>query len=330
MALRRSHVIWSVALIGLSFGGGAQAQSAEALVRRQRLLDQLDDAHRAGRHLDALRLAVEAGDIRMSPSVRMYIAEEHDALGHLTEGHEAAQLCVREANETAVVNNRERIVERCRRLVDDIEARSGVVTVRVRDRSSPGLRVTLGSLELTPEQLGQPQYVLTGSVRVEVVADGGRSFVQTLPVTSRSRHDVDAIFPADGDSGDASRILGRPTESAAWPWVLIGTGVALGASAVLIYAIPYHDALDTVNYYCPSNRCTSAMRLSSATVANDRVNVLGPVTWALVGAGATAVSAGLLWLLVRRSPGHEAGTPRVSAAIEVHSHGGSVMVGGTL
>lgn len=330
MALRRTCFSLCVALVGVFLGGVAQAQSSEALVRRQRLLDQLDDAHRAGRHLDALRLAVEAGEIRMSPSVRMYIAEEHDALGHLHEGHEAAQLCVREATETAVVNNRERIVERCRRLVDDIEARSGTVTVRVHDRAAPGLRVTVGTLELAADQWGQPQYVPTGSVRIEAAAEGGRTFTQTLPVTSRSHHDVEVVFPTDGTPRDLGGGQGSPGVSPVWPWVVVGVGAALGGGAAVIYVVPYRAALDEVSNNCPNNRCATVRNMTSAAAANDRVNVLGPLTWALVGAGATAVSAGLLWFLVQRSQGHEGATPRVSAAVEVNAHGFGVTVGGAL
>ncbi len=323
MRRRHPHVTLTVALTLVA--AGASAQTPEALVRRQQLLDQLEVAHREQRHADALQLALQAGEIRMTPSVRMYVAEEHFALGNFREALDAGRLCVTEARSAPNLNNRERIVERCGRIVESVEARTGAVVLRVPDPPPAGLRVWLGQTEVSASGWGVEIPTPAGPVHVEATSGGG-TFARDIIVPARESVVVDIAL------GSASAT--PPPSYDAWrgpgvaPWLLAGVGAAAAITATALYLGPYRTAQGRLDA-CANGVCATVASLEQARDANADLRTLGPAVWLGFGVGAAAVIGGLTWYFVDRAR-TSASTRTTTLLIVPRPGGATVGVGGWL
>lgn len=278
------------------------AQTPEALVRRQRLLDQLETALREERHTDALQYAQQAGEIRMTPSIRMYLAEEHNTLGHLPEALENARQCVSDVNTTPNVNNRDRILERCNHVSEAVQPRLGIVLLRLNGPRPPGLRVWLGQTEVPLDSLGREIPTPAGPTRIEATARGGATFSQDLVVVGRGRHEVDLLITGGSGGASSSPIEPATQGPGVAPWVVFGMGVASLGAAAVVFAVPYQDARGSFPAECRTSQgCRNSGQLQQAQDANDRLSLLGPVIWTAIGAGTAAVTSGLVWYLLERN-----------------------------
>src|SRR5260370_40380255 len=104
------RIIWvGATLISLTVLG---QPSGETETRRA-LLEQAEKARDAEDHPRALSLAISAGDIRMTPSLRRFIAEEQYAVGQLADAMRNAERCVQEATDAKAVDNRLAILRAC-------------------------------------------------------------------------------------------------------------------------------------------------------------------------------------------------------------------------
>jgi len=225
----------------------ATAVFAQGTPTRRELLDRADAASRAGRHGEALAAAEAAGRMQMTPSVRMFLAEEHEALAgegearHLVDAARAAETCVREATAQTALNNRERILARCTVLLQRINAR----IARVRVAGVPaGADVRLDGEALTESEWNVPVEVLPGERVVEVRAAGGGVFRRAVQLAAGASETVTVVLAATPAAENAGAGAGAgaggvtPDEGAppAWPrvvgWSLVGVGaVSLGLSA---------------------------------------------------------------------------------------------------
>lgn len=88
---------------------------------RATLLAESVTARSSGDHARALDLAQRAGAIRMTPSLRQFVAEELQALGRLPEALAAARTCVRDAEIDVTARQREGVLTDCRALVAALE-----------------------------------------------------------------------------------------------------------------------------------------------------------------------------------------------------------------
>jgi hypothetical protein len=171
----------------------AEAQSGDDATRRA-LVQQADGAQRAGLHAQALAFGVAAGEIRWTPSLRMLVAQEHQALGHPLDALDAAALCLIETGADRTLRNGSRILAACRTVVEQAEAQVGRVRLQLPEILPPNLRVTVNGQEIPQRSwnLGFP--VLAGHAEVLGEADGMLPARSALDVVARTEQTVRLTF----------------------------------------------------------------------------------------------------------------------------------------
>ncbi len=182
--------------------------------------------------------------MQMTPSVEMFLAEEHEALAeggargrHLLDAAAMAEACVRDANAQPALNNRERILARCTELLGRLNARIARVRVAVAATAPAGTEVRLGGRVLTGAEWNTPVEVLPGESVVEARSPDGGVFRQAVTLAPEGSATVTVRFPEAAAREEPVREEPvRPVEAAAapvWPrvlgWSLVGAG-ALGAA----------------------------------------------------------------------------------------------------
>ncbi|MEI8256154.1 MAG: hypothetical protein WCJ30_10835, partial [Deltaproteobacteria bacterium] len=128
----------SLVLTALLRTNSAHAQNDAEVAARRNLLEQAQAARVAGDHARALDLANRAGRLQMSTSLRMFLAEEQQAVGQFSGALGTAELCVREAERDPALRNRDAILARCNELRAALRPRVGFVTVTVPEPVTPG------------------------------------------------------------------------------------------------------------------------------------------------------------------------------------------------
>ncbi len=130
------------------------------------------DAHDAGDHCRALRLAELRARISPDPRLYAFMAREEQTLGMLLDAGRNAARCVREAEADASLRLPRELLETCRRLVRETGI-GGVATVTVRGPASlpRGLRVFVAG-EWRDASLNEPSSMLPGSVDVAAFVPG--------------------------------------------------------------------------------------------------------------------------------------------------------------
>jgi len=284
------HLLLCTSVVTTLAAGGARAQSPADVQRRREALERAEAAVRAGDHERALASATEAGNIQMTPSVRMFIAQEHDALGHLREALSQARVCVIEATAQTSINNRTWILDRCREVARGVESRVGFVVVRPPRVPIARLTVHLGETALGTDDFGQELPVLVGRVTLRAEAPGHADLRREITLSSGERRTLDLDLEAAGASALDARAPGLIARRGPgpWPWVLLG----LGGAGLAISAATYFGPYATGETNCTGTRapCTSGDR-------ND-IKVFGGVSMVSFGLGIAFAASGALWALV--------------------------------
>ncbi len=243
---------WLSAAIVASATVPALAQpSPDPMTNRRRLLDQAFEAATRGNHSDALRLAEEASQIQMTPSIRMFLAQQHEELSrspegaeHLVEAVTQAGACVREATEQVTLNNRVTIMQNCAQVFDRLNPRVGRVRVEVPRPTPAGMRVRVNGRDIPERDWNDPVAVPPGEVTVEGAAPQRGEFHRTLAVTAGRIETVPIALPIPAQSGAASsgtlamRITG---------FTLLGLGAVAGAIGVVQLINSNAQATDALN-----------------------------------------------------------------------------------
>lgn len=194
-------IIWACALGICSLSSAvAHAQDGRADIARRDLLTRVEAARAAGDHAEALRLGMQAAEIRNTPSLRVVLAQEHQALGHLLAALDQASACVREANADATLRNRDAILATCRSIAAEVEGRLGRIVVEVTPRDATGLRVTVGGADLPRALLGVATPSMPGAVEVRVEAEGMEPTTRTVTLRAGAIETVQLalrVRPAD-------------------------------------------------------------------------------------------------------------------------------------
>jgi hypothetical protein len=112
---------------------GTWAQTPTDDPERRRLINEAGAARDAGDHTRALSLAMQAATRRETASLRLFIAQEEDALGLVVEALHDARSCVRQLESDPAVARREQLMESCTAIVRSLEPRVGRHVVRVED-----------------------------------------------------------------------------------------------------------------------------------------------------------------------------------------------------
>lgn len=326
---------------------GVWAQTAAEMAERQRLINQALTMRTADEHGQALALALQAERIAPSPSLLMFIAQEHQSLGDMVSAWTYAQNCVGLTENTSNVDDRERLLRRCREIRQATEQETALIELVMGAEVPRSAVVTVAGRPITPGEWGIPQRAPSGNVVVEVAADGYELFRERLAVQPRSTRRVEVRLSRSSSSGPtnvgtvsapgtcpgaAPRVeCGR--SHTPLPWVLIGVGVA-GAGLAVTAGL-------AANYWEDENKTAQTRYLAETRNRpwwSDRFRITGEnaTTWntifnVAVGAGSAALVSGVLWLVYDRTSG---GTGRVrSTVLSVHplAQGGAMLnVGGAL
>src|SRR4051794_11687098 len=99
--------------LALTRSRAAHAQSEQEMLARTQLLEQAESARQRGDHAAAIEAAGRAGRVRMTPSLRLFLAEEHVALGHPAEALANAEACIREVQRDGSLRNGAVILASC-------------------------------------------------------------------------------------------------------------------------------------------------------------------------------------------------------------------------
>jgi hypothetical protein len=347
----------AVALLALCRVSIAQAQSSsDSDAARSELIAHSVRARAEGHHAEALDLAQRAGLIRMSASLRRFVAEEQAANGQLGAALGTAELCVQDAR----VSGRTSDVPHhaaCERLVASLEHRVARVIVRAPANAPAGLQIVVEGETLLPALWGVSRAVPAGVVTIEARLPNGTATRHELRTAAGSTTEwtveipprVSASANASGGSGetsgasssnqsnlslrsDAARDDTARTGPGAAPWILVGVGaVGLVAGATLWFLA--EGQLGSAIRACGGGPNDS---IDVCTTANDAQYVAGMNEYGTAAAmavsadvalavGGVALVGGVVWLLVGRGPSRPS---RVAVTSRPHSGGGFVMLSG--
>jgi hypothetical protein len=184
---------------------------------------------------------------------------------------------------------------------------SGLLRIHV-DR--PGAVVTLDGKELGRSPLAGTSRVLDGPHSIVVQKDGYVRWSSTVSVAPGGEVPVDVqLVPV--------RLLGEAARSRLWSWAYVSTGVAVAAAGS---GLVFHKlAEDSYSRYKRATNRTAAADLRDQTRTR---NTIANVSFGV--AGATALSAGTLFILAARADARAAEAPSVAI---LPAPGGLVVAG---
>lgn len=230
---------------------------------RQSLITEAERANKAEDHSTALTLAAQAGQIRMTPSLRLFIAQEQIEVGQLANSFYNAEVCVFEVTQDKALKHRKEILRTCKDLMADIQKSAARIILSLPNPVPPQARVLIGSLEVEESLYGRPYFVSPGLVRIEASAPGYLPYQHELEVEAKEEVTLMVSLPPEpstlqalqrpviGDStvGEAlnSQLIAtrepvvvsptaeNRTAPSVAPYLLLGAGAAsLGTSVVFL------------------------------------------------------------------------------------------------
>lgn len=298
----------------------AAAQTQQELATRRILIEQATAERRQGHHAQALTLAQSAGAVRMTPSVRLFIAQELDATGDPAGALGLAHECVREVERDRSVAHRAALLATCQELETVTRTRIGYLVVRAPEGPVDGLRVTVQGAALNLALLSVPNVVSPGALAVEASAPGRLPFTASPVVEPGATVEVTLALPPEPVAPPvvvAAPVVVAPPAVVAHPVPVVrvrrlpmpiprspnrvapalllgGGGAALVGGAVLLAVRA--SALDGCTVQGSAVECDTVAELDAARGANGLAAGAG----ILLGVGAVAVGAGALWLLLAR------------------------------
>lgn len=346
----------TLAALTISSVGLAQPRTAD---HRAELIRQAAAARDAGDHASALRAAREAGVLRMTPSLRLFIAEEGEAIRDFPAAYDDARECVAELDRDPSAQDARSLRASCAAMSRRLESRVGRVVIEV----PAGLDATVwvnGNL-VEPAIRVRGFSTLVGPATVEAEARGQRRFRRAVLVVGGEDRHVRVEFPTPEASSRVATspsvpeartptrtapgsVMTEPTElprasdappesdPGAGPWVLVGVGAAsLVASGVFFAlregAISDRDALcESSSGDCVTSDANAATRATDAQSSAVTFNTVSMVT---LGVGAAAVAGGLIWWLVGRGSTPRE-RPRAALMFAPRANGAMVGISGRL
>lgn len=342
---------WLLALAGLSFAGSLRAQDRP----RRALIRRAESLYAQHRYELALAVAQRAAELGMTPTLRFFIAVQHQALGHTLDALDGAERCAREATADAALRNRDEVIARCNRLASLLEPSVARVVLRVPASAPETLQVYVQGGEIERARWGAPLVVLPGHLVVEARLPDAPALREEFDLTGGQRREVsfERFFPPPAPPApvEAPVVVAAPAPApptppppapvpvrppppsrppprgpGAAPWIVAGAGGALLGSAAVFFALR-SVAIDE-----QAAACHDDLRLCDpeAADANDQANTMTTLTNVAMGVGAAAVVGGVVWWLVAR-PGR-ASVPRQAWWIHAapREQGMTLVLGGTL
>lgn len=294
----------------------ANAQDSQTEVARRDLISRAETARDRGNHEEALALAQQAGQIRMSPSLRLMVAQEQSELGHPVEALSAARDCVREVEADDRLRHRDRLLTACRSLVSEIEPRLGRLVVHVESPRPNGLRIRIGDVEIPTSLIDVPTPLAAGAVTVHAEAGTAR-FEERVTVRSGQQAEITIRLdspppPPVAEAAPTTPQMPsheptlRPSETrgpGVVPWVVVGVGGLSMAASIAFYVVSI-GARNDRDRSCDASGCDV-----NAIEQDDRYRTFNTAAnVAFFGGTAVAVSGVAWWLLGQpgSSNGHTA------------------------
>lgn len=309
------HVPVMAAAIAALVTRSAAAQESAAEIARRELITQAEQASDHGDHAQALALAMRAATMRMTPSLRLLLAQEHQSLGHTLDALDAAGRCAREADDDAALRNRDRILTACRALLGTLGRHVARVTVRL-ETPVQGARVEVAGRPLDAALVGVAVPVMPGRVIITTLADGYQTFRREFDLAAGAEQVIPVTLVAVAATPAAATVTHAPVATSRgagpMPWIVMGAG-ALTLGAGVGFWLLQEDAL--------SSRDTARQRaLAEGYDSTAHTwNLAANIAW---GVGAAMVIGGGVWWLVGRGRGdnraqawHVGAAPLASGAL---------------
>ncbi|MFO0608216.1 MAG: hypothetical protein U0324_33935 [Polyangiales bacterium] len=305
---------------------------------RAELIAQAGQARGAGDHARALDLMSRAAAIRVTPSLRLFIAQEHRAVGHVTDAYDQAARCARDAQADPATPNRAEVIGVCTALLDELRARVGRVTLQV-PTPPAGLRVRVAGDEVSQALWGVPYTVAPGAVVVEASADGYAPFRQSVAVAAGQSAEVRVALtelprPAVAHAAPPPTLVTPPVVTPPTPPApqgrsLVGP-IALGAGGVV--ALGLSGVFFALREGAVSDRdaqCSAAGCRPAALDLDDTARTYNTLTNVSLAVGGAAVAGAVVWFLVGGRGAAER-SARVSGALTPTRGGAFVSLSGSL
>lgn len=295
---------WPVGIACLLLSVQAAAQSDQALGTRQELIGRAVEASKAGDHTSALSLAKRAGVLRMTPSLRMFIAQEQQELGRVAEAYGNARQCAAEAEADLALDDRARILARCRALESALVGRVAHVVVTLPAPVPHGTRVRVSGEEIDLALLGTALVVSPGEVTVSVTAPGFAPYETQIPLAEAAEAEIaprlEPLAPAAGPPGTVAPPPAGPAapsrRGSVWagPVVLAGTGLVAAGLGTVVW-VAGNTRYTQLQSRCEGPGGCSPTEYDSGRTAVRRDDAIGVTGWT---AGAALLAGGALWYLL--------------------------------
>jgi hypothetical protein len=275
---------------------------------RQNFLEEAQKARDADDHARALALASRAGHIKMTPSLRLFIAEEQSAVGQLANSMNNAELCAKEASEDKTLRNRQKIIGACKSLAVKLQQSSARLIVLMPDPIPPLAQVIVNGHVFPEELYGKPYLMSPGNIRVEANAAGRLPFSRDLLVGQGQEGTVTVVLPPaiveappptlPPAAPEAPVVSAAPEQkSKIGPYVTLGAGAAsLGAS--VIFLLVRNSAVNDLNAKCGGPDHTICPDTPEVHSLKDKASTYNTLTNVALGVGAAAVIGGGVWLFL--------------------------------
>jgi hypothetical protein len=311
-----SHALIALAMFILApRASHAQSRTLSPALAAQRrlLLDEAQSARAAGDHVQALDRAQRAGEIEMTPSLRQFLAAEQRTLNHYVDALQNAALCVTEAVNDPNTPDRDRLIEVCRTLSEDVRRRSGAIVIHPPNPAPDGLRIEAGGREV-PHALWSLAFTVDpGPVEIVATAPGYETLRHQVQVDSGQHVGVPITLtpapeaPAHNATQPEQRANPRPARSttpAVRPSIspLLWTGLAIGAvsaGAALAFFFTGDAAYHGYETDCGLNPiaigdsgCSSRYTSTQQQLAVDTVVV--NILWGVAAVGAVVAIIGVV------------------------------------
>lgn len=172
---------------------GAAAQDATAEAARRELISQAERASDDGEHVRALDLLTRASQVRMSPSLRQFLAEEYAVTGDWIHAYVFAVQCQQEVAVAEHISHRRDIVRGCQRVESDSRPHLGQLVVHAA-ADVESLRVSVGGTDVPRALWGVRYPVAAGANVVEALTVDGRTFREEVTIPAGQERVVNVVL----------------------------------------------------------------------------------------------------------------------------------------
>jgi len=308
---RFAIALWMAVLASRAASGQTSADET-----RRELLRQAQEASDAGDPAGALSLSERAGEIRMHPSLRYFIAEQQKKLGEVANSLNSAKLCVLEATQAKQLKNRAEILRRCNRFLAEPQKSVARVVISFAHPVPPQTEVRVGE-ELVPDLMyGRPFFLNAGQARIRAQAPGYVPFNRELTLLAGEEVAVSVSLteiprkpevvaplaePTPKQLPPSELVVGstmpKPSGGSTGPYVLLGAGAAsLGAS--VLFLTLRNSQMHKLEAQCAGSICPDIPAVHSLQASASHYNLWTNVTLVV---GSAAVAGGALWLILEKT-----------------------------